>query len=313
MKQRFLILGGDLRSIKLAEMLINENNKVFSFGLEKSEEIEENNQIDKMSNLSNAIDKVDIIIAPTPFSRNGESINSPFSNEEIKIEQLIKSNKNKIFIAGGIKEHIMKQLEEKYFKVIDLMRREELSVLNTIATAEGAIEVAIKHTDKILQGSNVLILGFGRVAKIVANKFSLLSTNVTCAARKTTDLAWIEAYGYESININDMLYDLKDFDIIINTVPQIIIKEKELKHLKHDVLLIDLASNPGGIESQTAIRMGLKYEWALALPRKSCSSIISRIYKRDYIQCFGRIWKKYCRKNTIKNGKKFQKTIDKYK
>lgn len=280
MKQKFLILGGDLRSIKLAEMLINDNNKVFAYGLEKSEDIQENNQIDKISNLQSAIEKVDIIVAPTPFSSNGETINSPYSKEEIKIEQLVKSNKQKIIIAGGIKESIKEQLEEKYLKVIDVMKREELAILNTIATAEGTIKVAIENTDKILQGASVLVLGFGRVAKIVASKFSLLSTKVTCAARKISDLAWIEAYGYNSININDMLYELKDFDIIINTVPQIIIKEKELKHMKPDVLLIDLASKPGGIESIKAIQMGLKYIWALAIPRKGCTNFICKIYKR---------------------------------
>ena len=202
MKQKFLILGGDLRSVKLAEMLINDNNKVFAYGLEKSEDIQENNQIDKISNLQSAIEKVDIIVAPTPFSSNGETINSPYSKEEIKIEQLVKSNKQKIIIAGGIKESIKEQLEEKYLKVIDVMKREELAILNTIATAEGTIKVAIENTDKILQGASVLVLGFGRVAKIVASKFSLLSTKVTCAARKISDLAWIEAYGYNSININ---------------------------------------------------------------------------------------------------------------
>ena len=96
MKQKFLILGGDLRSVKLAEMLINDNNKVFAYGLEKSEDIQENNQIDKISNLQSAIEKVDIIVGPTPFSSNGETINSPYSKEEIKIEQLVKSNKQKI-------------------------------------------------------------------------------------------------------------------------------------------------------------------------------------------------------------------------
>lgn len=283
MKQKFLILGGDLRSIKLAEMLINDNNKVFAYGLEKSEDIQENSQIDKISNLQSAIEKVDIIVGPTPFLSNGETINSPYAKEEIKIEQLVKANKQKILIAGGIKESIKEQLEEKYLKVIDVMKREELAILNTIATAEGTIKLAIENTDKILQGASVLILGFGRVAKIVASKFSLLSTKVTCAARKISDLAWIEAYGYNSININDILYELKDFDIIINTVPQIIIKEKELKHMKLDVLLIDLASKPGGIEGTKAIQMGLKYIWALAIPRKGCTNIICRIYKRSYI------------------------------
>ncbi len=267
MRQKFLVLGGDLRSIKLAEILVKDNNKVYSYGLEKSDDIQENARIDKMSNLNDAIDKADIIVAPIPFTSNGDSLNSPFSNEEIKINQLLKSNKNKLIFAGGINNNMKEELDKKYLKVIDILKREELAILNTIATAEGTIKIAIENTDKILQGANVLILGFGRVAKIVANKFSLLSTNVTCAARKISDLAWINAYGYNSLNINDMLYDLKDFDIIINTVPQVLIREKELKHMNPDVVLIDLASNPGGVDSKIAEQMGLKYVWALALPR----------------------------------------------
>ena len=311
MRQKFLILGGDLRNIKLAEMLNNDNNKVFSYGLENSKEMQENSQIEKIQNLANAMDKVDIIIAPTPFSIDNENINSPFSSESIKINQLLKNNKNKIFIAGGIKDKIKEQLEENYLSVIDVMKREELAILNTIATAEGAIEVAIKNTDKILQGSKVLILGFGRVAKIVANKFSMLSTNVTCAARKISDLAWIQAYGYEAININDMLYDLKDFDIIINTVPQIIIKEKELKHMKSDVLLIDLASAPGGMDFDIARQMEINCVWALALPGKIAPVSSAKFIKEAIYNILEENGKKENENNVEKRDEKMEKNSKK--
>lgn len=180
-----------------------------------------------------------------PFSSNEDFINAPFAHDKIMIDDLMKTNKGKIFISGSIKDDLKKKLDEKYMEVIDIMKRDDLAILNTIATAEGTIEVAIKNTDKILQGSRVLILGFGRVGKIVANKFSKMSALVTCAARKVSDLAWIKAYGYNSLNINDMLYDLKEFDIIINTVPQTILRERELKHIDAEALLIDLASSPG--------------------------------------------------------------------
>ena len=241
MKRKYLVLGGDLRNVKLAKMLADVGNKVYSFGLDRSDEILDDGRIENCTNLKSAIEKAQIIIAPIPFSSNGENINAPFSHDKIMIEDLIKQNKDKIFITGSIKDNIKKELDEKYLEVIDIMKRDDLAILNTIATAEGTIEVAIKNTDKILQGSKVLILGFGRVGKIVANKFSKLSAIVTCAARKVSDLAWIKAYGYNSLNINDMLYDLKDFDIIINTVPQTILKEKELKHVNSEVLIIDLA------------------------------------------------------------------------
>ena len=268
MKHKFLVLGGDLRSIKLAEMLSDDDNKVYSYGLEESQDIIDNNSIEKVNSLKLGVEKAQIIIAPVPFSSNGENINTPFSKEKIMIEELLKSNKNKIFIGGAIKNDVKEKLNEKYLDVIDVMEREELAILNTIATAEGTIEVAINNTDKILQGARVLILGFGRVAKIVANKFSMLAANVTCSARKVSDLAWIKAYGYNAININEMIYELKDFDIIINTVPQVIIGERELKHMNSEVLLIDLASQPGGIDGKIAVNMGLKYIWALSLPGK---------------------------------------------
>lgn len=276
---RFLVLGGDLRNVKLAEMLADDGNKVYSFGQDRSDEILDDGRIEKCSSLKMAIDKAQIIIASVPFSSNDEFVNAPFAHDKIMIEDLMKNNKSKIFISGSIKEGLKKQLDEKYMEVVDIMKRDDLAILNTIATAEGTIEVAIKNTDKILQGSRVLILGFGRVGKIVANKFSRLSAIVTCAARKVSDLAWIKAYGYNSLNINDMLYDLKDFDIIINTVPQMILKEKELKHVDSEVLLIDLASSPGGIDGKIALSMGLNFIWALALPGRIAPSSSAKFIK----------------------------------
>ena len=279
MKYRYLVLGGDLRSIKLAQLLADDGNKVYSYGQDKSDAILDDGRIEKCISIKNALEKAQIILAPVPFSSNGESINTPFSHNKIMIEDLMKKNKDKIFISGSIKENIKKDLEEKYLEVIDIMQRDDLAILNTIATAEGTIEVAIRSTDKILQGSRVLILGFGRVGKIVANKFSKMSALVTCAARKVSDLAWIKAYGYNSLNIHDMLYDLSEFDIIINTIPQTIMKERELKHVDSEVLLIDLASAPGGIDGKVATSMGLNFVWALALPGRIAPSSSAKFIK----------------------------------
>lgn len=279
MKDRYLVLGGDLRNVKLAGMLADDGNKVYSFGQERSDEVLDDGRIEKCSSLKQALEKSQVIIAPVPFSGNSENINTPFSDEKIMINELLKNNKGKIFISGSIKDDIKKRLDENYMQVVDIMKRDDLAILNTIATAEGTIEVAIKNTDKILQGSRVLVLGFGRVGKIVANKFSKLSAIVTCAARKVSDLAWIKAYGYNSLNINDMLYDLNEFDIIINTVPQTIIKERELKHMDSEVLLIDLASTPGGIDGKIAANMGLKFIWALALPGRIAPSSSAKFIK----------------------------------
>ncbi len=279
MKNRYLVLGGDLRNVKLAGMLADDGNRVYSFGQDRSDEILDDGRIEKCTSLKTAMEKAQVIIGPVPFSSNEDFINAPFAHDKIMIDDLMKSNKSKIFISGSIKDDLKKQLDEKYMEVIDIMKRDDLAILNTIATAEGTIEVAIKNTDKILQGSRVLILGFGRVGKIVANKFSKMSAIVTCAARKVSDLAWIKAYGYNSLNINDMLYDLKEFDIIINTVPQTILRERELKHIDAEALIIDLASSPGGIDGKMAKSMGLNFIWALALPGRIAPSSSAKFIK----------------------------------
>ena len=45
MSTSFSIIGGDLRTIKLAKMLANEGNKIYTYGLEKAEELKDNSNI----------------------------------------------------------------------------------------------------------------------------------------------------------------------------------------------------------------------------------------------------------------------------
>ena len=269
MNKKFAVIGGDLRIIKLVKMLAEEGNAVYTFGLEKAEELKENENIIFCEKLSRAIpEDVEVVIAPIPFSSNGVNINAPFSNNEISVRELIHYLNAKILIAGSISPDIYNLANDEYIEIIDIMKREELAVLNTISTAEGAIEIAIANTNKIIHGSNVLILGFGRIGKVLARKMAGLSAKVTCAARKDEDLAWIRAYGHNETNINNLGENLSKYDIIINTVPHLILTKERLEYVKEDVLLIDLASNPGGIDKKTVKERNLKLILALALPGK---------------------------------------------
>ena len=264
----FSIIGGDLRTVKLSQMLSLEN-QIYTYGLETSEEIKNNNKIKKSNTLEEVINASNYIIAPLPLSKDGKYINSPFSDSKIEIKEIITLiNKENIFIAGAINEQICKELNDKNIKTIDLMKQEELTVLNTIATAEGTIDIAIQNTPINIHGSNILILGFGRVGKVVAKKFKALDAVVTCAARKQEDLAWIKTLGYQGRNIENLNEDLDKYDIIINTVPQIILTESKLSYINNQALIIDLASKPGGVDFEKAKELRINTIWALALPGK---------------------------------------------
>lgn len=288
---KFAIIGGDLRIIKLAVMLAKEQNEIYAYGLDKSEELKNNPRIKHCDTIKKAIQEVEIVIGPIPFSSNGKTINMPFSDKEITIREMMHVINAKVLIAGGILPEVYEMANDEYIEIIDIMKREELAVLNTIATAEGTIQIAIENTNKIIHGSEVLILGFGRIGKVLARKLAGLSAKVTCAARKDEDLAWIQAYGHKATNINTIDENLRQYDIIINTVPHIILNEERLKYVKKESLLIDLASNPGGIDKKAVKDNQLKFVWALSLPGKvapttsaefikeTINNIIKEIYK----------------------------------
>lgn len=293
MSTNFAVIGGDLRIIKLVKMLAEDGNKVYTFGLEKAEELKDDENIVFAEKLSKAIpDDVEVVIGPIPFSSNGVNINAPFSNKEISVRELISCLNAKIFIAGTIMPEVYDMANDEYVEIIDIMKREELAVLNTVATAEGAIEIAISNTNKIIHGSKVLILGFGRIGKVLARKMSGLAAKVTCAARKDEDLAWIRAYGHNETNINVLGENLGEFDIIMNTVPHLILNKERLQYVKKDCLLIDLASNPGGIDKKEAKERDLKLVWALALPGKVAPITTAEFIKDTIYNILKEVYKK---------------------
>lgn len=272
---KFLCLGGDLRTIKLVQMLKEDNHGVCTYGLEKDDICKDLEKIIKSdiddeksgSTEKQQSNKFETIIGPIPFTKDGEKLNAPFSEKEIYIKDLIPMLKEKTLIAGPISPKVKEELKKNKTRVIDIMEIEELVIYNTIATAEGAIKVAIENTETNLHGSKILILGFGKVAKTLAYKLKGLSAEITCAARRSSDLAWIETLGYKVQNINELV-NLEKFDIIFNTVPQIILTENELRCIKKEALIIDLASKPGGVDQEKTKEMGLNYIWALAIPGK---------------------------------------------
>ena len=254
------IIGGDLRIVKLVDMLNADGYNVYTYGLEQANI----DDIQKCKSIEEVSEKSDIIVSSIPFTSDGVNVNTPFSKNKISIEEVAKYIKGKTFIAGRIEEELYQKFSET--KVIDLLKREELTVLNTIATAEGTIQIAMEESTKTLHGSKILVMGFGRVSKILSNMLKGIGAEVYCETRTTVNCAWIKAYGYNPILLDELDEELNKFDVIINTIPHIILNKERLKKVKKDCIIIDIASNPGGVDRNSAKELGIKMIWALSLP-----------------------------------------------
>ena len=259
------VIGGDLRQLTLAKLLKKEGYHIFLYGFDKNidtGELENDEDVDYA--LSS-----DIIILPVPVTFDGENINAPYSKKELSIDEFLDGISPSALVFGGqIKPDIAKALDDKSIKYYDYLKREELAIRNSIPTAEGAIKIAIEETPITIHGSKCLVLGYGRIGKILSKMLAGLGADVTVEARKYADLAMIEGHGFEPLALCELKSCINKFDIIFNTIPTIILDNNILKSVDKDCLIIDLASKPGGIDFKCAKELGIHAIWALGLPGK---------------------------------------------
>lgn len=273
---KIAVLGGDERSIKLANLLKIDGHKVKLFGFDETRI----NLSDISEKLDLAIEESNIVIGPLPCSKDNILLNTPLYSEEIKIEEIFKKmTSEQIFIAGKLSNEISSIADLYNITTIDLLKREEMAVLNAIPTAEGAIQVAMEEMDITLHGTNTLILGFGRIGKILAKILQGIGANVYVEARSYADLAWVSSYGYYPVHLNELGDYLYQMDVVFNTIPTMILNEEMLLKLSKECLVVDLASNPGGVDFQKSKELGIKTVWALGLPGKVAPVTAAEIMK----------------------------------
>lgn len=145
-------------------------------------------------------------------------------------------------------------------------RREEYQIAIARLTAEGAI--ALLRPETGLSGAHILLLGYGRIARLLARELQKAGALVTAAARSGEQRAWAEAESIEALPLGALSGALDRFDVIIGTIPAPVLTEPLLALVRKDALLLELASAPGGIDAAAAHERGLRYIRAPGLPAK---------------------------------------------
>ena len=153
-----------------------------------------------------------------------------------------------------------------------------MQVCNAVPTAEGAIEIAIREYPGTLNGSRCLVTGYGRIGRVLAKMLCGMGAKVYVSARRKDSLAWIRLGGYTPVEHSDII-NSGEFDIIFNTVPALILDAHIMAKIAVRSLMIDLASQPGGVDFESAKRMGIKTVHALSLPGKTAPKTSGEIIK----------------------------------
>lgn len=266
MNKYIAVIGGDKRQFYMCKLLTQKGFNVISLGVELDEDKIENITI--ADSLEQIMDMCNMIIGPIPFTRDGIHI---FSNIDLKIRleefvSLIQANH--IILGGNINSLVINAVNNQNANYFDFMKDNFIASKNAIATAEGTILEAIKSSDINLYDSKCLVLGYGRCAKVLAETLKALKADVTIAARNKEQRELADTNGLKAISLEEAPTKLSNFDFIFNSIPAMVISSVWLLECKPEVVIIDIASKPGGTDFEECKRLGIKALLALGLPGK---------------------------------------------
>lgn len=236
------VIGGDGRLKTAAEILKGYGFNVNLSGVYGKKEAEES----------------DVLLLPVPTTRDGTTVFAPFSGEKIYLDDIARLTPDSTLILT-----CNYMFDGK--NCVDYGKNDAYCLLNAIPTAEGAVKLAVENTPFTLWGSRVLVIGYGRVGKILADRLKGLGCRITVSARKSTDFALIAANGYYSANTYEIGKN-PDYDIIFNTVDAEVLRDSDFKSCTAK-LIIDLSSK-GGFNTAAAEEHGITAIKAPGLPGK---------------------------------------------
>lgn len=273
----FCVIGGDKRQLVTANSICADGYTVNLCGFDALDCKTENYNI--CSDYKECIANSDVIILPLPITKDGKILNMPFSIYEIKLnDDFAKLFKGKIVFCYMKDKLISTSSYWKQVYVYDLFDREEMQVYNAVPTSEGALEIAMREYKGTINGAKCLVTGYGRIGKVLAKMLQGLGAEVYVSARRKDSLAWIRLNGLTPIEHHKII-NSGEFDIIFNTIPSMTIDAHIMAKIAMNAIIIDLASKPGGVDFESAKRMGINTIHALSLPGKVAPKTSGEIIK----------------------------------
>ncbi len=280
MKKSFYIAGGDLRSVYLAKALLKEGHDVKVFALEEANLPEAAKNIDDLREF----EKADCVILPLPCSDGEGFLKTTASEKKIKLSEIVEHIPEGAMLMGGIiPEGITFLAGKRGISVFDYYYREEFAVRNAALTAEAAAAIVMEMLTESVSTVPVLILGHGRIGRLLSAILKALDAKVTVAARRFSELAWIRSEGMEPLEFRLLDEKIGKFRVIFNTVPAPVLTKERLMLTDRNAIIIDLASEPCGTDFKAAEELGITAKKALGLPGKFAPKTAGEILKETVL------------------------------
>ncbi|WP_413381516.1 dipicolinic acid synthetase subunit A [Alkalihalobacillus sp. 1P02AB] len=264
--KHIVIIGGDARQLEIIRKLSQVHARISLVGFEQLDD----GFIGASKAVMDELDwkKVDALILPVSGTDHEGAVETIFSNEKVILsaKHLNQTPKHCVVYSGISTDYLNDVIKKSNRKLIKLMERDDVAIYNSIPTAEGAVMIAIQHTDITLHNANIVVLGLGRTGMTIARTFSAIGAKVKVAARENELLARVTEMGLTPIPLSELENQCSDVDIFVNTIPALVLTEKVIAKIPTHSLIIDLASKPGGTDFDYAEKRGIRAQLVPGLP-----------------------------------------------
>ncbi len=274
------MLGGDQREIEMVKCLARQGGEIYTVGHRPYPGHDNILQVESLGPFPEAIPKVDVIIAPMSHTDSTGKVRAvPEEGVTIRLDDVFLQRfppGTPLFIGKAL-PIVKEAAKRRGIRLFETAEDDEIAILNSIPTAEGAIQIAMEELPITLHGSRSLVLGLGRCGLTLVRVLQGLGAEVIAAARNRAQLARAAEMGAEAVPLEELGEAALAVDVVFNTIPALVLTRELLEKMPKEVLIIDIASSPGGVDFEAAADLGLKGILAPGLPGKAAPVTAGRI------------------------------------
>lgn len=261
-----VFLGGDARQLEVIKSCLEWNARVSCIGFDNLQTPLSEAAIREFR--TDVLKTADLLVLPIVGTDEEGRVSSVFTSSPLYLkDEHMAALPEHCMVFTGMASSYLQELCQKYqLQLVELLVRDDIAIYNSIPTVEGALMMAIQHTDITIHGSQSIVLGLGRVGLSLARTLAAIGANVKVGVLTSPQFARAFEMGLSPFYTSELEKHVTDADLIFNTVPSLILSEPVLRRVPHDVVIIDIASKPGGVDFAYAKKRGIKAILTPSLP-----------------------------------------------
>jgi dipicolinate synthase subunit A len=263
------VVGGDEREQEIARLAALEAGRVTAYGFPWPEGGVDG--VARAGTPAEALRGASYALFPVPGIATDGSLFAPATTDPIVPHAALLGElaPGATVILGAADERLRAAAGAAGVDLVEYEHDSELMMLRAPAIVEGALELAIAHTDVTIHAAEVAVVGHGNIGALLARTLAALGARVTVAARNPAQRAAAHASGTAVASLDDLPSLAPRLAMVFSTVPAPVVGTEVLLALPPGSLVMDLAAPPGGVDLQAARELGHTAVWARGLGRRA--------------------------------------------